>query len=98
MGGSPGGSGGNSSHSGGDKCGGDHPGGRGHGDSHVSDNTRGGFDVRHMIDEIRRVKGTANVNDNDGFPAFSAQLHTLLLVEKFKPLVISKYAMNQEPL
>jgi hypothetical protein len=51
-----------------------------------------------MIDEIRRVKGTANVNDNDGFPAFSAQLHTLLLVEKFKPLVISKYAMNQEPL
>jgi hypothetical protein len=37
------------------------------------------------------------VGDNDGFPAFSARLHNLLLPEKFKPLGITKYDAKQDP-
>jgi hypothetical protein len=35
--------------------------------------------------------------DNDGFPAFSARLRNLLLLEKFKPLGITKYDAKQDP-
>jgi hypothetical protein len=35
--------------------------------------------------------------DNDGFPAFSARLLNLLLLEKFKPLGITKYDAKQDP-
>jgi hypothetical protein len=37
------------------------------------------------------------VGDNDGFPAFSARLRNLLLLEKFKPLGITKYDAKQDP-
>jgi hypothetical protein len=36
--------------------------------------------------------------DNDSFPAFSARLRNLLLLEKFKPLGITKYDAKQAPL
>jgi hypothetical protein len=64
-------------------------GGRGHANSHASGASRGGFDARQKIEELRRKK--ASVGDNDGFPAFSARLRNLLLPEKFKPLGITKY-------
>jgi hypothetical protein len=35
--------------------------------------------------------------DNDDFPAFSARLLNLLLLEKFKPLGITKYDAKQDP-
>jgi hypothetical protein len=69
--------------------GGDH-GGRDHGDSHVSGVSRGGFDARQKIEELR-CKKASTTGDNDGFPTFSARLHNLLLPEKFKPLGITKY-------
>jgi hypothetical protein len=40
--------------------------------------TRGGFDARQKIEELRRKK-SSTAGDNDVFPAFSAQLHNLLL-------------------
>jgi hypothetical protein len=70
--------------------------GRGHADSHVSSASRGSFDVRQKIEELRRKKAST-VGDNDGFPAFSARLRNLLLPEKFKPLGITKYDTKQDP-
>jgi hypothetical protein len=58
--------------------------GRGHADSHVTGASRGGYDARHRIEEIRRKK-SSTAGDNDDFPAFSARLRNLLLPEKFKP-------------
>jgi hypothetical protein len=75
--------------------GGDH-GGRGHANSHASDASRGGFDARQKIKELRR-KRSSTAGDNDGFPTFSAQLRNLLLPEKFKPLGITKYDAKQDP-
>jgi hypothetical protein len=57
--------------------------------SHASGASRGGFDARQKIEELRRKK-SFTAGDNDGFPAFSARLN-LLLPEKFKPLGITKY-------
>jgi hypothetical protein len=48
------------------------------------------------IEELRRKK-SSTAGDNDGFPAFSARLHNLLLPEKFKPLGITKYDAKQDP-
>jgi hypothetical protein len=70
-------------------------GGRGHANSHASGASQGGFDARQKIDELRRKKSSTS-SDNDGFPAFSARLHNLLLPEKFKPLGITKYATKQD--
>jgi hypothetical protein len=75
--------------------GGDH-GGRGHADSHVTGASRGGFDARQKIEELRREKAST-AGDNDGFPAFSIRLRNLLLPEKFKPLGITKYDAKQDP-
>jgi hypothetical protein len=71
-------------------------GGRGHANSHASGTSRGGFDARQKIEELRRKK-SSTAGDNDGFPAFSARLHNLLLPEKFKPLGITKYDVKQDP-
>jgi hypothetical protein len=70
-------SGGSSSHGAGRRAGGgDDHGGRGHAHSHATGNARGGYDARHMIDEIRRAKKTTEVTESDGFPAYSARLVT----------------------
>jgi hypothetical protein len=69
---------------------------RGHADSHVSSASRGGFNARQKIKELRRKKAST-AGDNDGFPAFSARLRNLLLPEKFKPLAITKYDAKQDP-
>jgi hypothetical protein len=71
-------------------------GGRGHANSHVSGASRGGFDARQKIEELRRKKAST-AGDSDGFPAFSARLRNLLLPEKFKPLGITKYDAKQDP-
>jgi hypothetical protein len=88
----PGGGGsddGSSNHGAGRRArGGGDRGGRGHANSHVSGASRGGFDARQKIEELRR--------NNDGFPAFSARLRNLLLPEKFKPLGITKYDAKQD--
>jgi hypothetical protein len=76
--------------------GGGNRGGRGHANSHVSGASRGGFDARQKIEELR-CKKSSTAGDNDGFPAFSARLHNLLLPEKFKPLGITKYDAKQDP-
>jgi hypothetical protein len=55
--------------------------------SHVSGVSRGGYDARRRIEEIRCKKSSA-AGDNDGFLAFSARLRNLLLPEKLKPLGI----------
>jgi hypothetical protein len=70
--------------------------GRGHTDSHVSGASRGGFDARQKIEELRRKKAST-AGDNNGFPAFSARLHNLLLPENFKPPGITKYDAKQDP-
>jgi hypothetical protein len=89
--------GGSSSHGAGRRAGGrGDRGGRGHTNSHASGVSRGGFDVRQKIEELRRKK-SSTVGDNDGFPAFSARLRNLLLPEKFKPLGITKYDAKQDP-
>jgi hypothetical protein len=62
----------------------------------ASDASRGGFNVRQKIEELRRKK-SSTAGDNDGFPAFSTRLHNLLLPEKFKPLGITKYDAKQDP-
>jgi hypothetical protein len=71
-------------------------GSRGHADSHVSGASRGGFDARQKIEELRRKKAST-AGDNDGFPAFSVRLRNLLLPEKFKPLGITKHDAKQDP-
>jgi hypothetical protein len=64
--------------------------------SHASGASRGGFDACQKIEELRRKK-SSTAGDNDGFPAFFAQLCNLLLSEKFKPLGITKYDAKQDP-
>jgi hypothetical protein len=71
-------------------------GGRGHANSHASGESRGGFDARQNIEELRRKKSSA-ASDNNGFPAFSARLRNLLLPEKLKPLGITEYDVKQDP-
>jgi hypothetical protein len=39
----------------------------------------------------------STAGDNNGFPAVSARLRSLLLPEKFKPLGITKYDAKQDP-
>jgi hypothetical protein len=76
--------GGSSNHGAGRRAGGGGDrGGRGHANSHASSASRGGFDARQKIEELRRKK-SSTAGDNDGFPAFSARLRNLLLPEKFK--------------
>jgi hypothetical protein len=70
-------------------------GGRGHADSHVTGVSRGGYDARCRIEEIRCKKSSTAGGNND-FPAFSARLRNLLLPEKFKPLGITKYDAKQD--
>jgi hypothetical protein len=95
--GSGGSDGGSSNHGAGRRAGGGGDrGGRGHANSHASGDSRGGFDARQKIEELRRKKSSA-AGDNDGFPAFSARLRNLLLPEKFKPLGITKYDVKQDP-
>jgi hypothetical protein len=65
--------------------------------SHVSGASHGGFDGRQKIEELRRKKSSTTGN-NDGFPAFSSRLRNLLLLEKFKPLGITKYDAKQDPI
>jgi hypothetical protein len=71
-------------------------GGRGHANNHASGASRGGFDARQKIEELRHKK-SSTAGDNDGFPSFSAWLHNLLLLEKFKPLGVTKYGAKQDP-
>jgi hypothetical protein len=65
-------------------------------DSHVSGASRGGFDTRQKIEELR-CKKASTAGDNNGFPAFSARLRNLVLPEKFKPLGITKYDTKRDP-
>jgi hypothetical protein len=89
--------GGSSNHGAGRRAGGGgDPGGRGHANSHASGASLGGFDARQKIEELQRKK-SSTAGDNDGFSAFSAQLRNLLLLEKFKPLGITKYDAKQDP-
>jgi hypothetical protein len=93
-GGSSGGgsSSGSPSHGGGRRAsGGGDRGGQGHANSNATGNAHGGYDTRHMIDEIHRSKKATEVSDSDAFPAYSARLHDLLLPEKLKPLGITMY-------
>jgi hypothetical protein len=71
-------------------------GGRGHANSHASRASQGSYDTRQKIEELRCKKASTS-SDNDGFPAFSARLHNLLLPKKFKPLGIIKYDTKQDP-
>jgi hypothetical protein len=88
--------GGSSNHGAGRRAGGGGDrGGRGHANSRASGASRGGFDARQKIEELRRKK-SSTAGDNDGFPAFSARLRNLLLSEKFKPLGITKYDAKQD--
>jgi hypothetical protein len=63
---------GSSSHGPGRRAGGggDH-GGQGHANSHVTGASRGGYEVRRRIEEIRRKK-SSTAGENDGFPTFFA--------------------------
>jgi hypothetical protein len=89
-------SGGSSSHGAGRRAGGGGDrGGRGHADSHVTGVSCGGYDACRRIEEIRHRK-SSTAGENDGFPAFSARLRNLLLLEKFKPLGITKYDAKQD--
>jgi hypothetical protein len=89
--------GGSSSHGAGRRAGGGGDrGGRGHADSHVTSVSRGGYDTRRRIEEIRRKKSSM-AGENDGFPSFSTRLRNLLLPEKFKPLWITKYDAKEDP-
>jgi hypothetical protein len=65
--------------------------------SHASGASQGGYDARQKIEELRQKK-SAIAGDNDGFPAFSPRLRNLLLPDKFKPLVITKYDAKQDPI
>jgi hypothetical protein len=94
--GSGGSGGGSSSHGARRRTGGEGDrGGRGHADSHITSVSCDGYNARHRIKEIRRNK---SASENDGFPAFSARLHNMLLPEKFKPLGITKYNAKQDPI
>jgi hypothetical protein len=71
--------------------------GRGHANSHAYGASQGGYDARQKMEELRWKK-SATVGDNDGFPAFSPLLRNLLLLDKFKPLGITKYDAKQDPI
>jgi hypothetical protein len=71
--------------------------GRDHANSHASGASQGGYDALQKIEELRRKKASTSAN-NDGFPAFSTRLRNLLLLEKFKPLGITKYDAKQDPI
>jgi hypothetical protein len=71
-------------------------GGRGHANSHASGASQGGYDARQKIEKLRCKKASTS-SDNDDFPAFSARLRNLLLLEKLKPLGITKYDAKQDP-
>jgi hypothetical protein len=58
--------------------------------SHNTNNSRGSYDARHRIEEIRRKKAT-EASDSDDFLTYFARLRDLLLPEKFKPLGSTKY-------
>jgi hypothetical protein len=89
--------GGSSSHGAGRRAGGGGDrGGRGHANSHVSGVSRGGYNASQKIEELRRKKSSTG-GDNDGFPAFFARLRNLLILEKFKPLGITRYEAKQDP-
>jgi hypothetical protein len=89
--------GGSSNHGAGRRAGGGGDrGSGGHANSHASGASRGGFDARQKIEELRRKK-SSTIGDNDGFPAFSSRLCNLLLPKKFKPLGITKYDAKQDP-
>jgi hypothetical protein len=61
--------GGSSNHGAGRRArGGGDCGGRGHANSHASGASRGGFDARQKIEELRHKK-SSTAGDNDGFPA-----------------------------
>jgi hypothetical protein len=64
--------------------------------SHATGNSRGGYDARHRIEEIRHKKAFT-ANDSDSFPAYSTRLRDLLLPEKFKPVGITNYDAKQDP-
>jgi hypothetical protein len=64
--------------------------------SHATGNSHGSYNAHHRIDEIRRKKAI-EASDSNGFPAYSARLHDLLLLEKFKPLGITKYDVKKDP-
>jgi hypothetical protein len=51
--------------------------GQGHADSHIIGASRGVYDTRRRIEEIRHKK-SSTAGDNDGFPAFSTPLRNLL--------------------
>jgi hypothetical protein len=91
-----GGSGGRSSSHGAGRraCGGADRGGRDHANSHITCVSCGVYDAHRRIEEIRRNK---SAGEKDGLPAFSARLRNLLLLEKFKPLGITKYDAKQDP-
>jgi hypothetical protein len=72
-------------------------GGQDHENSHASGASQGGYDARQKIEELRRKKSAA-AGDNNGFPAFSPRLRNLLLLDKFKPLGITKYDAKQDPI
>jgi hypothetical protein len=73
-------------------------GGGSHANSHASGaSQQGGYNARQKIEELRQKK-SATVGDNDGFPAFSPRLRNLLLLEKFKPLGITKYDAKEDPI
>jgi hypothetical protein len=89
---------GSSSHGGSKRGGGGcDRGGRGHTNNHATGYTHGGYNTHHRIDEIRHPKKTTEVSDSDGFPAYFARLRDLVLLEKFKPLGITKYDVKQNP-
>jgi hypothetical protein len=88
--------GGSSSHGAGRRAGGEGDRrGRGHADSHITGASRGVYDARRRIEEIRRKK-SSTAGENDDFSAFSARLRNLLLPKKFKPLGITKYDAKQD--
>jgi hypothetical protein len=58
--------------------------------SHVTGNSRGGYDARHRIEEIHRKRAT-EASGSDCFPVYSARLRDMLLPKKFK------YDVKQDP-
>jgi hypothetical protein len=50
-----------------------------------------------MCRRIEEIRHNKSAGENVGFPAFSARLRNLLLLETFKPLGITKYDAKQDP-
>jgi hypothetical protein len=49
--------------------------------SHVTGNSRGGYNAQHKIEEIHRKKIT-KTSDSNGFPAYTTRLRDLLVNTK----------------